>query len=152
MNIFSITQLIKLIHAIQMMMNFFVIMVNVSVVYSYVMVNFLCSLIIFIYFLIDVAHCLDGSDELLSHCTSTTNERTNMNNHKMSNKHRSWRGISIIFFLILIFIGFTLLMVYFICRRFVQPSPISLLNHHEQKNYSTIVNSRMLFSIKKIFI
>jgi hypothetical protein len=40
-------------------------------------------------------------------------------------------------------------MAYFICRRFVQPSSISLLNHHEQKNYSTIVNSRMLFSIKK---
>jgi hypothetical protein len=96
-----------------------------------------------IYFILGVAHCSDGSDEIPHHsCTSNID---GFFNHAMLTKH--WRAITIVIFLLLLFIAFTLCVAYFICPRCVHPS-ISLIHGERKKNYATIVNSRML----KIFI
>jgi hypothetical protein len=136
-------------------MNFFVRMVNVLVVYYYVMVNSFKSFIFtYRFFFIGVAHCLDGSDENPNlSCFSNPGESLHeSNNRPISTKHQRWRGISIGVFLLLIFVVFILFMAYFIFRRYVKP-PIPLIND-ERKNYATIVNSRMfeiLFK-KKIYL
>jgi hypothetical protein len=65
----------------------------------------------------------------------------------MLTKHQHWRAITIVIFLLILFIAFTLFVAYFICRRSVHSS-ISLIHGERKKNYATIVNSRML----KIFI
>ncbi len=91
---------------------------------------------------------MDGSDENSNRiCTfnigeSLNNKNIETNKRGMLNKQLHWRGISIFAFLFLIFIAFILFMGYFLFRRCIQP-PIPLINS-ERKNYSTIVNSRML--------
>jgi hypothetical protein len=85
-----------------------------------------------------VPHCLDGSDELP--CSSSVSESGNMEsmNRQTISKRQNWRGILIAAFLLIILVVFVLFMVYFICRRCINPSVP--LNNSEGKNYATIFN------------
>jgi hypothetical protein len=70
-----------------------------------------------------------------------------INNRAKTSKRQNWRGILIAAFLLIILIVFILFLAYFICRRFIHP-PVSLING-ERKNYATIINFRMYFSMKE---
>jgi hypothetical protein len=59
-------------------------------------------------------------------------------NRQTISKRQNWRGILIAAFLLIILVVFVLFMVYFICRRCINPSVP--LNNSEGKNYATIFN------------
>jgi nitrate/nitrite-specific signal transduction histidine kinase len=66
-----------------------------------------------------------------------------LTNRLTTSKRQNWRGVLIAAFLLIILVVFVLFMVYFICRRCINPS-VSL-NNGERKNYATIFNFRMYF-------
>ncbi len=69
----------------------------------------------------------------------------NSNTRIPTSKRPHWRGILIAGFLSIILIVFILCLIYFIFRRFLNPS-VPLING-ERKNYATILNSRMFLFI-----
>lgn len=120
------------------MMNFFVTILNVSVIALYVMVNSLqfSDDLSFIACL-GIAHCLDDSDEHPSHCQSDFNIKS----RSISSKSSRSRTIFIV--LLLIFILLILFLIYFLSRHSFISFPIPLLNPPKQNNYSAIIQSRM---------
>lgn len=149
------------------MMNFFAIAANVSVVGSSVTVSRPQGISIGTKSsdrVLDVPHCLDGSDESpYRPCSSREFEMVircddvclfsaglaePWHNAQIGSTDRSavfrrshWRGVVITAFLLIIVIVFVLFAVYFLFRRCVVTPPMPLING-ERKNYATIVNSR----------
>jgi heme/copper-type cytochrome/quinol oxidase subunit 2 len=85
---------------------------------------------------------------ILSSGVSESGNMESMNRQTIS-KRQNWRGILIAAFLLIILVVFVLFMVYFICRRCINPSVP--LNNSERKNYATIFNFRMFFSSSIIY-
>ena len=71
---------------------------------------------------------------------SLNSENTDLNNRMSTSKRQNWRGILIAAFLLIILVVFVLFMVYFLCRRCINPTVP--LNNGERKNYATILNFR----------
>jgi hypothetical protein len=110
---------------------------------------------------------LDGSDELpcasskffyrkiilqfgfSSGVAESLNAGNMDSNNRLTSKRQQWRGVLIAGFLLIILAVFVLFMVYFIFRRFINPSVP--LNNGERKNYASIFNFRMfIFSSSSI--
>ena len=148
-------------------MNFFAIAANVSAVGSSVTVSLSQKISIGTKssdYVLDVPHCLDGSDESPPRpCASRKfdtelrcddvclfsaglaeawhNAQTGPTPRSNVFRRSHWRGVVITAFLLIIVIVFVLFAVYFLFRRCLVSPPMPLING-ERKNYATIVNSR----------
>ena len=136
----------KLIRAIRTRMNFNVIKAIVSAIVCCAMVRYERKIHLqFFVVVLGVPHCLDGSDEIEDrYCQvkpddSLEHQRSEFNRRAQLKRYQHWRGIVIVAFLLIIFMAFSIFMVYLLCQRCCQTS--DYLINEQKKPVSTIVTS-----------